>query len=272
MFSPPQFSFVRSLLKQKTGVVIDDSKVYLVVARLMPIVRQRKIPSLDSLVDRLRAGSDQTLQRDVLNAMMTHETSFFRDRSPFATLQKLIPELVKQRAATKQLCFWSAACSSGQEPYSIAILFNEYFRDLLSTWRIRIIATDISDVVLDRCRAGTYSELEVLRGLSPNLLKKYFTPLQGQWSISQECRKLVEFRRMNLHEAWPMMPFVDIVFLRNVLLYFDLPTRASIIQKMRRVVKPDGALFLGGAETMLGIDDTYQRIAGVGCSYYRPKL
>ena len=179
---------------------------------------------------------------------------------------------MKQRAATKQLCFWSAACSSGQEPYSIAILFNEYFRDLLSTWRIRIIATDISDVVLDRCRAGTYSELEVLRGLSPNLLKKYFTPLQGQWSVSQECRKLVEFRRMNLHEAWPMMPFVDIVFLRNVLLYFDLPTRASIIQKMRRVVKPDGALFLGGAETMLGIDDTYQRIAGVGCSYYRPKL
>jgi chemotaxis protein methyltransferase CheR len=269
--SQPQFSYLRGLLKKKTGVVIDDAKHYLVVARLTPIVKQRKIPSLDTLIDRLRTAGDSTLERDVLNAMMTHETSFFRDRSPFETLKVLIPEYTRSRGGMKQLVIWSAACSTGQEPYSIAILLNEYFRDLVATWRIRIIATDISDVVLTRCREGLYSELEILRGLTPAILKKYFTPLQGKWSIAQSCRKLVEFRQLNLMTQWPVMPPCDIAFLRNVLLYFDVSTRADILNRMRGVLRPDGALFLGGAETMLGIDAAYDRAAGVGCGYYQPK-
>jgi chemotaxis protein methyltransferase CheR len=267
----PQFAFLRELLRRRTGVVIDDSKHYLVVARLTPIVRQRSIPSLDTLIDRLKSGADPTLERDVLNAMMTHETSFFRDKSPFETLRRLLAELIERRAVHRQLVIWSAACSTGQEPFSIAMLLNEHFPDVLATWRVRVIATDISEAVLARAREGLFSDLETHRGLSPHFLQKYFRPLQGKWSISQDCRRLVEFRQLNLNGSWPMMPTCDVVFLRNVMLYFDVPTRAALVAKMRRVLRPDGALFLGGAETMIGIDTGYDRLLGAGCSYYRPK-
>jgi chemotaxis protein methyltransferase CheR len=267
----PQFAFLRELLRRRTGVVIDDSKHYLVVARLTPIVRQRSIPSLDTLIDRLKSGSDPTLERDVLNAMMTHETSFFRDKSPFETLRQLLAELIERRAVHRQLVIWSAACSTGQEPFSIARLLNEHVPDVLATWRIRVIATDISEAVLARAREGLFSDLETHRGLSPQFLQKYFRPLQGKWSISQDCRRLVEFRQLNLNGTWPMMPTCDVVFLRNVMLYFDVPTRAALVAKMKRAIRPDGALFLGGAETMIGIDTGYDRLLGAGCSYYRPK-
>jgi chemotaxis protein methyltransferase CheR len=269
--SPVQFAFLRDLLRRRTGVVIDDSKQYLVVARLLPIERQRAIPSHDTLVDRIRKTGDKALEKDVLNAMMTHETSFFRDKSPYETLRQLVTEMIPKRSAHRQLVIWSAACSTGQEPYSIAMLLNEHFPDLVAAWRIRIIATDISEPVLARAREGVFSELETNRGLPAELLKKYFRPLQGKWSIVQECRRLVEFRCLNLNGPWPALPPCDVIFLRNVMLYFDVPTRAALVTKMRRVLKPDGALFLGGAETMIGIDTGYDRLAGAGCSYYRPK-
>ena len=269
--SPPQFSYLRGLLKKKTGVIIDDSKQYLVVARLLPIVRQRKLPSLDTLIDRIQTANGSSLENDVLNAMMTHETSFFRDKTPFETLKSIIPDFVKKRAATKQLTIWSAACSTGQEPYSIAILLNEHFPDLLASWKVRIVSTDISNAVLDRGREGVYSELEIVRGLPRPLLNKYFHPFQSNWSITQSCRQLVEFRQLNLTDAWPIMMPYDIVFLRNVLLYFDTKTRGEVLEKMARVIRPDGALFLGGAETMLGLNTGYERFTGNGCSYYKPE-
>jgi len=267
----PQFAYLRDLLRKRTGVVIDGTKEYLVVARLMPIVRQRKIPSLDTLIDRLRSGLDPSLERDVLSAMMTHETSFFRDKSPFETLRQLLPDLLARRAAQRQLTLWSAACSTGQEPYSLAILLNEHFRDLLGSWRVRILATDFSEPVLARAREGLFSDLETARGLSPALLAKYFRPLQGKWSISQDCRRLVEFRCLNLNAPWPMMPPCDVVFIRNVMIYFDVATRAGLVERMRKVLRPDGLLFLGGAETLIGMDTGYDRLTGAGCSYYRPK-
>ncbi|MFM8707483.1 MAG: CheR family methyltransferase [Planctomycetia bacterium] len=268
---PAQFAFLRSLLRRRTGVVIDDSKHYLVVARLLPIVKQRAIPSLDTLIDRLKTGLDPSLERDVLNAMMTHETSFFRDKSPFETLRSLIEELLPKRQMLRQLTIWSAACSTGQEPYSIAMTLNEHFADVLATWRVRILATDISEPILGKAREGVFSDLETNRGLPAELLKKYFRPLQGKWSIAQDCRRLVEFRNLNLNGTWPTMPVCDVVFLRNGMLYFDVPTRAALVGKMRRHVKPDGALLIGGAETMIGIEAGYQRLLGKGCSYYRPK-
>ena len=267
-----QFSFLCDLLRKRTGVVIDASKEYLVIARLTPIVRQRKIPSLDTLIDRIRKGIDPSLERDVLSAMMTHETSFFRDKSPFETLRTLLPKLIERRAAQKQLTFWSAACSTGQEPYSIAMLLNEHFRDVVGSWRVRILATDYSEAVLTRAREGLFSELETARGLAPQMLSRYFRPLQGKWSISQECRRLVEFRCLNLNATWPMMPPCDVVFLRNVMIYFDIPTRTALVERFRRVLKPDGYLFLGGAETLIGMDTGYERLTGSGCSYYRPTL
>jgi len=267
----PQFDYLCGLLRRRTGVCIDQSKQYLVVARLMPIVRQRKIPSLETLIDRVRQGVDPSLEKDVLCAMMTHETSFFRDKAPFEALRQVIADLASRRSAERQLTLWSAACSTGQEPYSMAMTLLEHFRELVATWRIRIIATDFSEPILARAREGVFSELETNRGLPPALLKKYFRPLQGRFSIVQECRQLVEFRFMNLNGTWPMMPLADIVFLRNVMLYFDVPTRSALVSRVRRVLRPDGSLFLGGAETMIGIDDGWNRIVHGGCSHYVPK-
>jgi chemotaxis protein methyltransferase CheR len=268
---PSQFAFLCQLLRRRTGVVIDASKEYLVVARLLPVVRQRKIPSIDALIERVRRGTDPTLERDVLSAMMTHETSFFRDKSPFETVRRLVPEIMQRRSAQRQLTLWSAACSTGQEPYSLAMLLNEHFRDVLADWQVRIIATDFSEAVLARAREGVFSGLETARGLPPGLLAKYFRPLQGKWSISQDCRRLVEFRALNLVGTWPMMPPCDVIFVRNVMIYFDVATRASLVERFRRLLRADGALFLGGAETLIGMDTGYERLSGAGCSYYRPK-
>jgi len=267
----PQFDYLCGLLRRRTGVCIDQSKQYLVVARLMPIVRQRKIPSLETLIDRLRQGLDPSLEKDVLCAMMTHETSFFRDRAPFESLRAVLTDIVQRRAKERQLTIWSAACASGQEPFSIAMVLLEHFRDVLATWRVRIIATDFSEQILARAREGVYSELETNRGLSPALLQKYFRPLQGRFSIVQECRQLVEFRFMNLNGTWPLMPLADVVFLRNVMLYFDVTTRSALVARVRRVLRPDGVLFLGSAETMIGIDDGWNRVSQRACSYYKPK-
>jgi len=267
----PQFDYLCGLLRRRTGVCIDQSKQYLVVARLMPIVRQRGIPSLETLIDRVRQGVDPSLEKDVLCAMMTHETSFFRDKAPFESLRTVITGFVPRRSAERQLTLWSAACSTGQEPYSMAMVLLEHFRDLVATWRIRIIATDFSEPILARAREGVYSDLEAGRGLPPPLLKKYFRPLQGRQSIVQECRQLVEFRHINLNAAWPMMPLVDVVFLRNVMLYFDVDTRSALVGRVRRVLRPDGSLYLGGAETMIGIDDGWDRVTEGGCSHYHLK-
>lgn len=266
----PQFSFLRALLKRRTGVCIDASKQYLVVARLQPIVRQRSLPGIEALLDRVKQGGDATLERDVLCAMMTHETSFFRDQAPFEALREVIAGLVARRAREKSLVIWSAACSTGQEPYSIAMVLHEHFRDLLASWRVRIIASDFSDAALARAREGVYGALETARGLSPRLLATYFRPLQGRWSVVHDCRRLVEFRQLNLNGSWPLLPPCDVVFLRNVMLYFDVPTRVALLGKVKRVLRPDGALFLGGAETLIGVDDGWQRIADRGSCHYRP--
>ena len=267
----PQFSFLRGLLKRRTGVCIDASKQYLVSARLQPIVRQRRLAGIEALLDRVKQGGDPSLERDVLCAMMTHETSFFRDRAPFEALRRIIADLATRRARERSLVIWSAACSTGQEPYSIAMVLQEHFRDLLAAWRIRIIATDYSEAALARAREGVYSGLETARGLTPQRLAQHFRPLQGKWSVAHECRRAVEFRQMNLNGAWPLLPPCDIVFLRNVMLYFDVPTRQALVAKVRRVLRPDGALFLGGAETLIGVDDGWERIPDGGSCHYRPK-
>jgi chemotaxis protein methyltransferase CheR len=151
------------------------------------------------------------------------------------------------------------------------MLLNEHARDLLGDWRVRILATDYSETVLDRAREGVFSDLETGRGLPPQFLSRYFRQLQGKWSISQDCRRLVEFRCLNLNDSWPMMPPCDVVLLRNVMIYFDIRTRAALVERVRKVLRPDGFLFLGGAETLIGMDTGYERLTGTGCSYYRPK-
>ena len=270
--SPPQFAYLRTVLKRVSGVALDESKQYLVEARLRPVARQRGLTDIDALIALLRNTSDPHLIDEVVCAMMTHETSFFRDKAPFETVARLIPELMKRRGVMKQLVIWSAACSTGQEPYSLAMLLRERFASLLSSWRVRIIASDFSQIALGRAREGLYSELETSRGLSPALRNKFFRPLQGRWSITQNCRSLVEFRQLNLTQPWTTMPACDLILLRNVLLYFDVPTRVDVLTRMRQTLRRDGGLFLGGAETMLGMDVGYDRMTGSGCSYYVPAV
>lgn len=268
---PAQLATLAAFLKRRSGVVIDQSKAYLVEARLVPVIRRHGLADFAALVERVRGGRERQLEQDVLSAMMTHETSFFRDRAPFDTVRSLLPDLIRRRAIARHLVIWSAAASTGQEAYSLAMILVDHFRDALAGWSVRILATDFSEAVLARAREGLYADIEVARGLPVEVRDRHFVRLQGKWSIAHDCRKFVEMRRMNLIEPWQGIPPCDIVFLRNVLIYFDVPTRAAILEKMHRVVRPDGALFLGGAETMLGVSDLFERVDGVGCSYYRPR-
>jgi chemotaxis protein methyltransferase CheR len=197
----------------------------------------------------------------VVELMTTNETWFFRDLRPFEVLRSsILPELLTRRSDERRLHIWSAACSSGQEPYTMAMIISEHFPQLAS-WNVRIIATDLSTEILDRARAGRYSQLEVNRGMPAALLVKYFRKVGNEWHISDAIRRQVEFRELNLVEAWLVLPLMDLVFLRNVLIYFDVETKKSIFGRVRRLLRPDGYLMLGGAETTLNIDDAFERTA-----------
>jgi chemotaxis protein methyltransferase CheR len=201
--------------------------------------------------------------------MTINETYFFRDVHPFDVLKKsVLPELIKKRESARQLNIWCAAASSGQEVYSIVMLLKENFPSL-ARWKINFVASDISKEMLDRCREGCYSQLEVNRGLAAPLLVKYFQKIGAHWQIKEELRRMVEWRQINLAENWDALAAPDIVFMRNVLIYFDLETRRNIFGRLSKSLKSDGYLFLGGAETPMGIDDSFKRVAVDKTSYYQ---
>jgi len=204
-----------------------------------------------------------------VEAMTTNETSFFRDFHPFEGLKKFVlPDLIARRAAERELTVWCAASSSGQEPYSLAMLIRENLPQLVS-WRIRILATDLSSDVLARAREGRYSQLEVNRGLPASLLVKYFEKRGCDWYLRDDIRNMVDFQIVNLASAWPFLPPMDIVMLRNVLIYFGVETKKDILAKVRRVLRPDGYLFLGGSETTFSIDDSFERVQLERATCYR---
>jgi chemotaxis protein methyltransferase CheR len=254
------FAYVADLVRREAAIVLEDTKGYLVESRLAPVAKRHGLRDVGALVERLRGQPLNGLHAEVVEAMTTNETSFFRDVNPFMALeQHVIPELVRRRHAQRQLSFWSAACSSGQEPYSLALLLRQQFPNL-TPWNVRIIATDISAEMLGRAASGRYSQLEVNRGVPASLLVRHFRRDGAYWQISDDIRQMIEFRAMNLVQAWGVLPPLDVVFLRNVLIYFDLETKRRILEKVRRVLKPDGYLFLGAAETTLNIDDSFQRV------------
>ncbi len=254
------FNYVRKLVREQSAIVLDDHKGYLVEARLAPLVRQHGCASIKDLLRGLRDRQPNRLHRQVVEAMTTNETSFYRDRHPFEALKRhILPELIEKRAGTRALNIWCNACSSGQEPYSIAMLLREHFPNLV-TWDVRLLATDLSIEILEKAKAGRFSKMEVNRGLPITLLIKYFENEGLEWRIRQMIRERVEFRPMNLIESWPHLSPMDIVFLRNVLIYFDVPTKRTILRQIRHVLKPDGYLFLGTAETTLNLDEAYERV------------
>ena len=252
------FDFVRRTVFDTAGIVIEPGKEYLVESRLLGLARKQGLASLEVLLERMKRD-DGSLRRDVIEAMTTNETTFFRDGAPFDLLRtEVIPRLIAARAATRELSIWCAASSTGQEPYSLAMLLAEHFPSL-GDWRVRILATDLSRDVLARAQAGCYTQLEVNRGLPITYLVKYFEKHGAEWRLVPRIRERVQFQQMNLVQAWPMMQAFDIVFIRNVMIYFDVAAKKSILERIGRLLPRDGYLFLGAAETTMNLDDRFKR-------------
>ena len=266
--APPDSSFVRDLVRERSAIVLDEGKEYLLESRLTPIVRREGLGSLGDLVGRLRSLPFGALHASVVEAMTTNETSFFRDAHPFEALRRhVLPELVARRAGARRLRIWCAACSSGQEPYSVAMLLRDGFPEVRD-WDVQILGTDLSDEMLDRAREATYTPFEVSRGLSPAALAEHFEPSGAGWRVREPVRRTVEFRAMNLVEPWPALAEMDVVFMRNVLIYFDAETKRDLLGRVRRVLRPGGSLFLGASETTLNLDTAFERVAlGRGSCY-----
>lgn len=268
------FDYVCRLAHREAAIVIEPGKEYLVDTRLSPLARQEGFGSLAALIQHLRAAVNiNGLHHKAIDALTTNETLFFRDFHPFEALrQAILPAILARRAGARRLAIWSAACSTGQEPYSLAMLLLEHFPQL-SDWTVSILATDLSPKVLKLAQEGKYSQFEVNRGLPAHYLVKYFTKLGDAWCVKDEVKKRVEFRPMNLVQPWPVMPPLDLVFLRNVMIYFDVETKKTILRKIRNCLLPHGHLFLGTAETTINLDPGYQPVAsGKAVSYRLPPV
>ncbi|MFO8076255.1 MAG: CheR family methyltransferase [Actinomycetota bacterium] len=266
--APADFDYIAALVRDEAAIVIEPSKAYLVESRLSPVARRHGQGSIAEVVTRLRNG-DRKLRTEVVEAMTTNETSWYRDVHPFEALHRhIIPELVKRRAQRRQITIWCGAASTGQEPYSVAMLLADRHPEL-ANWNLRIIATDISGEVLGKAMAGRYSQMEVNRGLPAPILAKHFRREGADWVLSDRIRNMVEFRMLNLVGSWPVMPPVDVVFLRNVLIYFDLTSKRAILSRVRGVMQEDGYLFLGAPETTLNLDDAFRRVAFDKTSCYQ---
>ncbi|MCK6448005.1 MAG: protein-glutamate O-methyltransferase CheR [Planctomycetes bacterium] len=268
---PDDFQYVTKLVRDASAIVLEAGKEYLVELRLQPVAQQSGLASIEKLVERLKSEPVGSLHKRVIDAMTTNETSFFRDIHPFETLRKdVIPELMKKRAGTRTLNFWCAAASSGQEPFSTMMMLREHFPEL-ATWKLQFIATDLSQDMLARCREGKYGQFEIGRGLPAQFLVKYFDRRGTEWQIKEEIRRAIDFRELNLVKPWGPMPTFDIVFIRNVLIYFDVPTKRDILQRIHRLLAPDGYLFLGGAETTVNICEDFESQVLGRTTCYRPK-
>ncbi len=267
--SQTEFNYVRRLVLSQSAIVLEEDKGYLVESRLLPMARREGFGSINLLVQKLQTEPFHNLHRLAVEAMTTNETSFFRDFNPFEALKKFVfPELIARRSGEKTINIWCAASSSGQEPYSLCMLIRENFPQLRN-WKVSILATDLSTEILARGKEGRYSQIEVNRGLPAAMLIKYFQKRGCDWYLRDEIRSMVDFQILNLSNAWPALPPMDIVMIRNVLIYFGVDTKREILAKVRRVLKPDGYFFLGGAETTFSIDDSYERVQFERATCYR---
>ncbi len=258
---PDDFDFLAKLLKDRSGLVLSKDKSYLLESRLMPVARKRGYKGLDELVAQLRKR-DEALAADVTDAMTTNESFFFRDSKPFDQFRDIVlPNLLKTRATKRGFRIWCAAASSGQEPYSLAMILKENAARL-SGWRTEIIGTDLSREILQKARAGLYSQFEVQRGLPIQFLVKYFKKRDDQWEIDPAIRAMVQYKEWNLLQDLKALGTFDVVFCRNVLIYFDQPTKGVVLENISKQMTDDGVLYLGGAETVLGISERFKPITG----------
>ena len=256
--TPHDYDYLRKLLKDRSGLVLSADKQYLVESRLLPIARRLGSGNLTDLVAKLKAPGAEPLIVDVVEAMTTNESFFFRDKIPFDHFREfMLPSLLKSRAAQHRLRIWCAAASTGQEPYSLAMILKE-MASLVAGWRVEIVATDLANEVLEKARAGLYSQFEVQRGLPIQMLMKYFTQSGDTWQISPEIRAMVQFRPLNLLADFAHLGTFDVVFCRNVLIYFDQPTKIDVLERLARITEQDGYLVLGAAETVVGLTECFR--------------
>jgi chemotaxis protein methyltransferase CheR len=255
--TPLYYEYLQKILKDRSGLMLSADKKYLLESRLMPLARKAGVAGISELVQKMKGGSEAVIS-DVVEAMTTNETFFFRDKTPFDHFKDtLIPELIKARAGKRSLRIWCAAGSTGQEPYSLAIILKD-MSAALTGWRLEIIATDLSPEVLEKSRAGLYTQFEVQRGLPIQSLVKHFTQVGTMWQLNADVRALVQFRQFNLLQDFTHLGKFDVIFCRNVLIYFDQPTKSDIFGRLAKVSEPDGYLFLGAAETVIGLTDKYR--------------
>ena len=258
--TPIEYDYLRKLLKERSGLVLAADKQYLVESRLLPVARKAGVGTLSELVQKLKSADAELLAVDVIEAMTTNESFFFRDKIPFDHFRETImPGLLAARATQRRVRIWCAACSTGQEPYSLAISLKEMGAQVAG-WRIEIISTDISREVLEKAKAGIYSQFEVQRGLPIQLLVKYFAQVGEMWQIAPDIRAMVQYRPLNLLQDFSQLGTFDVVFCRNVLIYFDQERKIDVLGRLARVTEPDGYLVLGAAETVVGLTDTFKPI------------
>ena len=267
--SAGDFDYIRELVRVHSALLLEPGKEYLVESRLDPVIRREGFQTCALMIERLRSVPFNDLHRQVVEAMTNNETSFFRDARMFAMLrQAIVPEIVSRRAAQRTINVWSAACSSGQEPHSVAMLLRE-FRPSLEGWKTTIVASDMSLEMLARARSGIYSQFEVNRGLPASLLVKYFAQDRATWAIRPDIRRMVDYREINLIQPWPALIPMDVVLLRNVLIYLDAETKRSILSRVARALAPGGYLILGGAETTNHLHEAFEPVSLAGALCFR---
>jgi chemotaxis protein methyltransferase CheR len=260
--TPTDFEFLAGILKDRSGLSIGPDKTYLLESRLTPVARKNNLDDLDALVTEVRRSKKEALLCEITEAMTTNESFFFRDTTPFEIFEKtVLPELLESRGSRKSLRIWSAACSTGQEAYSLSMILRE-MAPRLADWRIEIVGTDISTEVLEKAKVGIYSQFEVQRGLPIQLLMKYFTQISELWQIDASIRAMVTYKEFNLLTDLKALGSFDIIFCRNVLIYFDQPTKTRVLNAMANILASDGCLFMGAAETVLGISDDFKPMPG----------
>jgi chemotaxis protein methyltransferase CheR len=264
------FDLYRDLLKEKSGLTLTPDKSYLLDSRLTPVARKHNFANLEAMTMALRAMPPADLIKDIVEAMTTNETSFFRDSKPFDQFRDVvIPHLLKTRGGMKKARIWCAAASTGQEPYSLAMVIKENAAKLPG-WTFEIIATDIDTAVLDTAKKGDYSQFEVQRGLPIQMLMKYFEQKGDRWHIKQEIKSMVQYKPFNLLTPMAALGKFDLIFCRNVLIYFDRETKAAVLNNMAGLLPEDGFMFLGGAETVLGITDAFKPLENSRGIYIKP--
>lgn len=264
-----EFRYLRDLVHSRSAIVLTDDKLYLAEARLTPIARSMGFASVEAVIREARSPRGHKLQDQLVDAMTTNETSWFRDTRPFEALRRsVLPRLVERNRSTQSLAIWSAACSTGQELYSVALILTHEF-PALEGWNLQLLGTDLNAGVVDKASRGTYTSLEINRGLPAALVARYFKREGSHFAIDQSIRERVSFRQMNLASSWLGLPMFDLILLRNVLIYFDATTKAQILTSAKHQLKPGGYLALGGAETPIGVVDGYTPLLTDGATFYQ---